>query len=123
MSERVPEAPAPSHVLLYCIVKDDRQLDLILTGFIELGIRGATVVDARGMAQVLRRDVPIFAGLSSLFPGSTSDSYLILSVLESGGVTAVSDLIEDVCGDFREPGSGILFTVPVATVRGLAEEL
>lgn len=106
--------------LLFCVVKDYRQLDMILEGFIELGITGATVIDARGMAQVLRTDVPIFAGLSSLFPGGNADSHVLLSVLRSEQAQDVVRLIEDVCGDFSTPGSGILFSVPVTRVRGLA---
>jgi hypothetical protein len=106
--------------LLFCVVKDYRQLDMILEGFIEMGISGATVLDARGMAQVLRSDVPIFAGLSSLFPGGNADSHVIMSVLEVSQAEDVVRLIEDVCGDFSEPGSGILFSVPVSRVRGLA---
>jgi nitrogen regulatory protein P-II 1 len=109
--------------LLFCMVKDYRQLDMILEGFLELGIRGATILDARGMAQVLSADVPIFAGLSALFPGGNSNSHMILSVLEAKKVGEIVGLIEDVCGDFSEPGSGILFTVPVQTVKGLAQEI
>ncbi len=117
------EKDCASLELLFCVVKDYRKLDMILEGFIELGITGATVLDARGMAQVLSSDVPIFAGLSALFPGGSSNSHMILSVLETGRVDEVVKLIEDVCGDFSEPGSGILFTVPVNHVRGLAGEL
>ena len=106
--------------MLLVVVKDYRQLDMILEGFIELGISGATVIDARGMAQILRADVPIFAGLSSLFPGGSSDSHVIMSVLEGHRVEEVGRLIEDVCGDFSEPGSGIMFSLPVLRVRGLA---
>lgn len=111
------------HELLLCVVKEHRQLDLILEGFLELGVRGATVVDARGMAQILSNDVPLFAGLSSLFPGGTKDSYLVMSVLETERVEEVARLIEDVCGDFSVPGSGILFCLPVTYLRGLAEEI
>lgn len=106
--------------LLFCVIKDYRQLDMLLEGFIELGISGATVLDARGMAQVLSSDVPIFAGLSSLFPGGNADSHVVMSVLPSERVPEVISLIEDVCGDFSEPGSGILFSVPIQRVRGLA---
>jgi hypothetical protein len=112
-----------SYELLFCIVKDYRQLDMILEGFLEMGIRGATVLDARGMAQVLSHDVPIFAGLSSLFPGGSDDSNMIMSVLEKGQVEDVIKLVDDVCGDFDQPGSGILFTVPISLVRGLAKEI
>lgn len=109
--------------LLFCVVKDYRKRDMILEGFLELGIPGATVVETQGMAQVLAKDVPIFAGLSTLFPGGSSDSHLILSVLDTGKLEEVVSLIEDVCGSFDQPGSGILFTVPVSRVRGLGGEL
>ena len=75
------------------------------------------------MAQVLSKDVPIFAGLSSLFPGGNSDSHLVLSVVKSKHVETVITMVEDVCGDFSEPGSGVLFTVPVGRAMGLAGEL
>jgi len=68
--------------LLVCIIKDHHQVEEILTGFLELGIRGATVVDGRGMGQILSTDVPIFAGFKSLFPGGTSGTYMIHSVVE-----------------------------------------
>jgi hypothetical protein len=109
--------------LLFCIVKDYRRRDMILEGFLELGIPGATVVEAHGMAQVLAKDVPIFAGLSTLFPGGSSDSHLILSVLKTDMLDAALSLIDDVCGSFESPGTGILFTVPISRVHGLAREI
>jgi len=111
-----------SRELLFCVVKDYRRRDMILEGFLELGIPGATLIEAHGMAQVLAKDVPIFAGLSTLFPGGSSDSHLILSVLDTRDLDRVFSLIEDVCGSFDRPGSGILFTVPVSRVRGMAGE-
>jgi hypothetical protein len=48
---------------------------------------------------------------------------LILSVLDSGKREDAVRMIEDVCGSFDAPGSGILFTVKVAHVRGLAREI
>jgi len=109
--------------LLLCVVKDYHQRDMILEGFLELGITGATVIEAHGMAQVLSKDVPIFAGLSTLFPRATSDSHLILSVLDTSKLDQAIRLVEDVCGDFDEPGSGILFTVPISSMRGMAKEI
>jgi nitrogen regulatory protein P-II 1 len=109
--------------LLFVVVKDRHHRDMILEGFLEMGITGATVIESRGMAQVLSKDVPIFAGLASLFPGGSADSHLVLSVLESGRYEDVIRLIGDVCGDFEQPGSGILFTVPVSHIRGLAREI
>ena len=63
--------------LVVCILKDYRRVEEILLGFVELGVTGATVFDARGMGQILGSEVPIFAGLRGLFPGSAVDSQII----------------------------------------------
>ena len=109
--------------LLFCIVKNHHQVEEILTGFLDLGVRGATVFDGRGMGQILSTDVPIFAGFRSLFPGGSAGTYLILSVVEEGVIDEVIDLIEEVCGDLGRPGTGVLFTVPVRRIRGLAPQI
>lgn len=118
MSERVS-----AQELLVCIVMDHHQVEEILTGFLELGIRGATVLDGRGMGSILSNEVPIFAGFQSLFPGSTAGTYAILSVLAEPQVEEAIRLADEVCGDFSKPGTGFLFTVPVKRMKGLAEEL
>ena len=115
-SGRAPE-------LLVCIVKDHHQVEEILTGFLELGIKGATVVDARGMGQILNADIPIFAGFRSLFPGGTSGTYVILSVVEHHLIEDAILLADEICENLKNAGAGFLFTVPVGRVIGLAEEI
>jgi hypothetical protein len=114
---------AADQELLVCIVKDHHLVEEILMGFLELGLRGATVVDGRGMGQILGTEIPIFAGFRSLFPGGTTGTYVILSVVARSLVVEASRLAEEVCGDFDRPGTGFLFTVPVSRVRGLAHEI
>jgi len=109
--------------LLVCIVKDHHQVEEILTGFLELGLRGATVVDGRGMGQILSTDVPIFAGFKALFPGGTAGTYLIFSVVQAEIVEDAISLAEEICGDFRKAGTGFVFTLPVQRVRGLADPI
>jgi len=81
------------------------------------------VVDSRGMGSILSNEVPIFAGFRSLFPGSPAGTYTIMSVLSEEQVDDAVRLAEEVCGDFSQPGTGFLFTVPVKRFKGLAEEL
>ena len=116
------EAAAP-HELLVCIVMDHHQVEEILTGFLELGVRGATVVDSRGMGAILSNEVPIFAGFRTLFPGGGAGTYAILSVLAVEQVDDAMAMADEVCGGFSKPGTGFLFTVPVGRMKGLAEEL
>lgn len=109
--------------LLVAVVHDVEKLDEILSGFIELGITGATVLHSEGMGSVLSHDVPIFAGLQTLISGSRAQNRLVLSVVPHDKVQPAVDLIQDVSGDLDEPATGIAFTLPVDAVFGLAPEL
>ena len=104
--------------LLVAAVKGHRRVEAVMEGFLELGLPGATVLDARGMGQIVSKELPIFSGFRSLFPGAGEESYLILSVLTAEQVEEAIRMLRDVCGDFAEKGTGIVFTVPVTGFIG-----
>ena len=110
-------------VLIFIIVLDPHRLEDILEAFLELGITGATVLDARGMGQILSEEIPIFAGLRNLFPGGKSEHSLVMSVAEEDKADQFLDLMPGICGSLEGRGTGIAFTVPVTRVEGLAKEL
>ena len=109
--------------LLICIVKSHKRVEDIMTGFLELGIKGATVLDAKGMGQIISAEIPIFTGFKSLFPGWGVDTYMIFSVIEDRILSRAIQLVEEVCSGFEKPGVGILLTLPISRVKGLAEEI
>jgi nitrogen regulatory protein PII len=109
--------------LLVAVINHVEQVDDILAGFVELGITGATVVNSEGMGHVLSHDVPIFAGLRSLTTRSRPSNQTLFSVIEDEKVEEAIAMIQDVCGSLDSPGAGIVFTLPVARVVGLAPEL
>lgn len=109
--------------LILAVVNDQEKVDEILSGFLELGITGATVIASEGMGRLLTDDIPIFAGLSSLIAGSRPQNRTIFSVVEEEKVEAVLALLQDVCGDLAAPATGIAFSIPVDRVVGLAPEL
>ena len=110
-------------VLLFIIVLDPDKLEEILEAFLEIGITGATILDARGMGQILSEEIPIFAGLRNLFPGGQSEHSLVFSVAAQSKADDLLDLIPGICGSLEGRGTGIAFTVPVSRVVGLAKEL
>jgi len=109
--------------LLVAVVHDPEKLDEILSGFLEIGITGATVLNSEGMGSLLSQDIPIFAGLQTLVSGSRPQNRLVLSVITEDKVRPVVDLLKDVSGDLEKPATGIAFTLPVDQVFGLAPEL
>ena len=109
--------------LMCTIVRQHRLVEEILTGFLDVGIHGATVVDAKGMGEILTTQVPIFAGFKSLFPVGGGHTYLIMSVVGKDLIDVAMGVVDEAIGDFEEPGSGILFTVPLTRVKGLAGDV
>ena len=109
--------------LLVAVINDPEKLDETLSGFLELGITGATVLNSEGMGRVLSHDIPIFAGLQTLIAGTRPQNRLILSVIPQERVASAIELLQEVCGNLDAPSTGIAFTVPVDTVAGLAPEL
>lgn len=110
--------------LLVAVINQPEALDDILSGFLELGITGATIINSEGMARVLTHDIPLFAGIQTLISRSRSQNYTVFSVIDDPQkVDSAFAVIQDVCGSLDEPGTGIMFTIPVTRAVGVAPEL
>ncbi len=109
--------------LLVAVINDPEKLDEILSGFLELGITGATIINSEGMGRMLSHDIPIFAGLQTLISGSRPQNRTIFSVVPEKKVASAIDLLQEVAGNLEAPATGIVFTIPVDQVVGLAPEL
>jgi nitrogen regulatory protein PII len=100
-------------------------LEDILEGFIDVGIKGATVIDSMGMARVLGEDklnnIPIFASMRMIINESYPYNKTIFVVFKDEQVLLAIDVIKRKVGDLNKPGVGILFTIPVNYVEGIAE--
>lgn len=110
--------------LLIAVINDVDLMDEVLAGFLEIGITGATVLDSEGMGRVLSHDIPIFAGLQTLISRSRPQNQTLFSVIDQPEkVDQAIALLQDVCGRFDDPATGIAITLPVSRVVGLAPEL
>jgi nitrogen regulatory protein PII len=110
-------------ILLIAVVNDPGKVDEILSGYLELGVTGATIINTEGMGRVLSHDIPIFAGLQTLISRSRPQNSTIFSVIEDEKVEPTIALLQEVCGDLTAPATGIAFTIPLGRVVGLAPEL
>lgn len=107
--------------LFVCVINRPELLDDVLTGLIEAGVPGCTIVDSHGMGKFIAQDIPIFSGFKSLFAGARESNYMIFSVIKDKETmdTAI-DIVLKIYGSFDEPNSGILFTLPVSRCFGLS---
>jgi hypothetical protein len=114
---------APGTFLLVAVVNDPEKVDDILSGYLEIGVTGATVINSEGMGRVLSHDIPIFAGLQTLITRSRPQNRTIFSVIGEDKLDEALALLQEVCGDLNAPATGIAFTLPLDRVVGLAPEL
>jgi nitrogen regulatory protein P-II 1 len=110
-----PTGPVRSgHRLLILIARNDEAFDPLVTGLLDVGITGATVVDSRGLSALLRDEMPIFAGLASLLPRSTG-SKVVVSITTADRIEALGRFLGQMREDLRPLGA----TIPVEHVFGL----
>ncbi|MGE5587224.1 MAG: P-II family nitrogen regulator [Clostridia bacterium] len=108
---------------LFLVLNKTEQLNQVLKTLYDCGVRGATIMNSTGMGRQLSRQVPIFASLGYLTDGDRPYNYTVFAVMKDDKVPRVIDALNRLLGDLSRPGTGILFTVPVGTVVGLAPEL
>jgi hypothetical protein len=88
-----------------------------------VGVRGATVIEGRGMGRILRDHETVFTSIEQVLSASIdlTDNVLVLSLIQGGEVLASARrLARQVFGDFSRPDTGVLFVLPVADAEGLA---
>jgi len=109
--------------LLVFILNKNELLDEVLEAFLELGIPGATILDSVGMGHILAYEIPIFAGLRSVLPGNRPFNKTILALIDAHLVPKVIEAIEQIVGSLDQPGTGIVFTLPVDYAKGLSKPM
>lgn len=109
--------------LLIAVINQEERMEEILSGFLEIGITGATLINTEGMGRLLAAEVPIFAGLEALAGRTRPRNQTVFSVVDDDKVDAALALLQEVCGDFSRPATGIVVTLPVNRVLGLKPEM
>ncbi len=107
--------------LFFLILNKEEYLEEIMEMFLELDIRGATVIDSVGMGRILAYEVPIFAGMRDLLPGSRPFNKTILTIVPKEKIDNIIAAIEQIIGNLSKPGTGIVFTVPVSNLKGISK--
>lgn len=111
--------------LLVLILKKTEKMPSIISELMDKGYGDPTVINAEGAVGVLDESniepPPIFGALRSFINGSESrESKVMLLVIADDKVAGAKELIPDKVGGIDKPNTGIIFTVPLSGVEGLA---
>jgi hypothetical protein len=101
------------------ILHEDRYLTEVLESLLEIGIRGASILDSVGMLHFMSQEVPLFAGFRSLLKGSKPFNKMILSVIQDRERLEVAlETVNRTVGGIENGERGILFSIKLDDVIG-----
>jgi len=105
------------------VLNNEYLLEEVLEAYVEAGVSGATLLDSEGMGRFLAYEVPLFAGFKEFMKGNKPYNKTIFSVIKDEKVILrLKTLIDKIVGGLDNPGTGIMFTVPVDWVTGLVRD-
>lgn len=107
------------------VLNRTEHLEHLMEAFSNHGLKGATVLDSRGMARILmdnEEEVPMFAGLRAFLEPERKSSKTIFCVLPDEKVQEARDIVNRVTGGLTYPDSGIMFAMPLTFVEGLEKK-
>jgi len=94
-------------------------LEELLSLFLEVGVTGATVLDAVGMGHIISENIPIFAGLREAFVGSSPRNKVILIVTEDTLVNTIAEAVDEICNQEDSTASSFVVTLPVDEIYNI----
>jgi len=111
--------------VFFFVLNRTEHLEHLMEEFSNHGLKGATVLDSKGMARILLgsdEEVPMFAGLRAILEPERRSSKTIFCVMPDEKVQLARDIVNQVTGGLDTPDSGIMFAVPATFVEGLEKK-
>lgn len=110
--------------VLFLVLNEIEYLDDILSAFVDVGVKGATILDSQGMASAIasngNKQLPLFGSLKSFLDSSRPYNKTVFTVIENEDLLEKAvEAVNNVIGDIRKPGIGLMFTIPVGNIYGL----
>ncbi|SCX96294.1 hypothetical protein [Alkaliphilus peptidifermentans] len=107
--------------LLIAIINDpDRVID-ILDEFYEVDIKGATVMESKGMAHIMADHVPFFSRFAEFGKDPAQNKTIFVVIDSDESRKKAIDAIERIVGDLNKPDTGIVMTLPIDFCKGLVK--
>lgn len=112
--------------VLFIVLNEVSKLDEVLERFMQVGVRGATVLDSQGMGGAMmhgsNKSIPFFGSLRTLMDNARPYNKTIFTVLDSEEmVEKTVEAVRDVCEGQDPVGLGFMFSVPIGKVYGMSK--
>lgn len=107
--------------LLISVINNPEYMRDILDEFYRQNIRGATVMESKGMAHIMAHYTPFFARFAEFGAEDDHNRTLYVVVKDDVERDLVVACIERIVGDLSDSDTGIVFTLPIDYSKGLLD--
>lgn len=111
--------------LFVLILNRVEKLDNLMLAFTKEKLCGATILDSVGMARELyaanhvEEEITFFGSIRNYLSNEENiKSKTILTVIRDDQQDTIIRVTEEIIGDFSQPDTGIMFTLPLDFARG-----
>lgn len=110
--------------LLIAVINNEELIDDLITGWLDIGITGATVVESTDFIQLISQHVPIFAGFRTLTSGGMRHNRTLFTAIRDPEILdqAVAYL-ESLCRETGKAHQGVYFVAPLTNFGHLGKEV
>ena len=110
--------------LLVIVLNKTEYLNKVMEVFLKTGIKGATILDSKGMGGTIMDcdDIPVVGGIRKLFyTQCRPNNNTIFSIVESKEkANQCVEKIEEIIGSLDEPGVGVSFVLSLESAKGIS---
>jgi hypothetical protein len=107
--------------LLITVVNDEHLLKDLVTGWLDIGVTGGTVVESTGLLRLISDTIPIFAGFRSLVSGGGSyNRTLLTAIADKETLDQAVAFLKSLCAGRK--AQGIYMVAPLLDFGSLSAE-
>ena len=110
--------------LIIAVLNNEELLDELITGWLDIGVTGSTVIETTDSLQLISHHVPIFAGFRALTSGGMQHNKTLFSIVESQALLdqAVA-FLKTICQETKKAHQGVYCVVPLIQSGRLGQEI
>jgi len=108
------------------VLDDSRYCPALFDAWREAGAPGATILASTGLAraaELVSEDLPLMPSLRDILASKEKHNRTIFTVVpDEETARRLTEIAEQIVGDFNKPYSGLLFAFPVSWALGLNKQ-
>lgn len=109
--------------LLIAVINNEELINDLITGWLDIGVTGATVAETTDSLQLISEHIPIFAGFRPLFSGGSAHNKTIFTAIHSKKtLDSAIAYLESICNETGKPFQGVYFVAPLTLFGHLGAE-